>query len=174
MKCITDLAEGLGLNVPDQRMKFYCSALDDLTPVQIEHGFEIARRNLGTFLPSVEQLRQWSESWRPAGFEMPVPSAYRRPGFQAEPEQIGEAIPENLRKAAIQLRVSHEEIAEWLEAGKAAQKELYAKLAEDPEWQELYAQFGKPGLTPRPSTVPTDPDERAAWAKTNAGKQGWR
>jgi hypothetical protein len=115
---MTELSQGLGLNVPDERIKFYCAALDDLTPTQIEHGFQHAQRHLGTFLPSVEQLRQWAESWRPAGLE----------------REWMHATKADLQRAGVRLRVTKAEIAEWLEVGKTTQNEHIAKLEADPEW----------------------------------------
>jgi hypothetical protein len=115
---LMDLCTGLHLAVQPERIEFYCKALDDLTLTQLEHGFQIAKRHLGTFLPSVEQLRLWAESWRPAGFESERTFATKA----------------DLQRAGVKLRVTKAEIAEWLEAGKTAQNEHIAKLEADPEW----------------------------------------
>jgi len=119
----------LGLKVSDDRIAFYSKALDDLTPTQIEHGFETARRHLGTFLPSVEQLRTWAESWRPHG---PDPAS-------APPSRA------DLAAAGVTWRVSPEEIAQWLEAGKQAQRDHIAALERDPKWQHMAERFIRRG-----------------------------
>src|SRR3990167_6397330 len=62
------------------------------------------------------------------------------------------------------LKIPREQIQEWLEAGKEAQQEHYAKLEADPQWRAMAERLGAiPGLTPKavPTTVPDDPDERA-------------
>src|SRR5262245_4590251 len=72
VKWVTSLAKGLGPPVADERVRFYSEALDDLTPYQLEHGFQLAKRHMGEFLPPVEQVREWAESYRPAGYEQTV------------------------------------------------------------------------------------------------------
>lgn len=61
-----ELCKGIGVKVSAERVVFYCEHLDDLTETQLRYGFENASRNLGEFLPSVQHLREWCESFRPA------------------------------------------------------------------------------------------------------------
>lgn len=70
--------------------------------------------------------------------------------------------------------VTPEQVQEWLEAGKEAQREHLAKLAEDPEWRAMAARLGGfPGLMVKPSQVPRDPKERQAWSHRRAREGGW-
>lgn len=71
--------------------------------------------------------------------------------------------------------ISGEQIAEWLEAGKDAQREYYAKLEADPSWRAMAAELGAtPGLK-KSEVVPTmTAEERQAWASAKAQDQGWR
>lgn len=70
--------------------------------------------------------------------------------------------------------VTPEQVQEWLEAGKDAQREHLAKLAADPEWRAMAARLGGfPGLVVKPSQVPRDPKERKAWSHRRAKEGGW-
>jgi hypothetical protein len=81
----------------------------------------------------------------------------------------------HLTEGAKRAGVTAEEIAEWLDGGKVAQQEHYAKLAESPEWQALAERFGKPGLPTHASkTAPEDAAKRKTWATDMAKRQGWR
>ena len=74
------------------------------------------------------------------------------------------------------LKIPREQVQEWLQVGKEAQQEYYAKLEADPQWRAMAERLGAiPGLTPKavPTTVPDDPDERAPWARAKAQEQGW-
>lgn len=65
------------------------------------------------------------------------------------------------------------EVAEMIEAGKQAQREHIAKLAEDPEWQKLHEQFGRPGLSPQPVRTFESEEAKQQWARDTAKAQGW-
>lgn len=70
--------------------------------------------------------------------------------------------------------ISSEQIQEWMDAGKEAQNEHIAKLEADPEWERMARSLGGfPGLTPRESTVPSDPGERQTWASQRVKALGW-
>lgn len=70
-----------------------------------------------------------------------------------------------------------DEIAQWLEEGKAKARARYAELAKDPKWQLEQARYGVPEyrhlLSGEQSTIPEDPGERRSWARDKAVKNGW-
>ncbi len=72
--------------------------------------------------------------------------------------------------------VSKAEIAEWLEAGKEAQREYYAKLEADPKWQAEAERLGYgPGLHKRKTPLDTmTPEEKKEWASKKAVEMGWK
>lgn len=78
-----------------------------------------------------------------------------------------------MRRTVVKLKITRDEVMQWLEDGKQAQQEHYAKLAETPEWQTLYEQFGKPGLSPRPQRSFGSEEAKAQWASDTAKSQGW-
>lgn len=56
----------------------------------------------------------------------------------------------HLLRAGQSAQVTSEEIQEWLEAGKAKQREHIAKLHEDPEWNAMARHLGAfPGMPTR-------------------------
>lgn len=44
----------------------YCRALSDIGEAQLKFAFNEALKHLGEYLPSIQQLRSYSEQWRPA------------------------------------------------------------------------------------------------------------
>ena len=90
------------------------------------------------------------------------------------PPNDAEAILKRQIADASRVKVPHEEVERWLEAGRIAQQLEYAEFEENPEWQALWEKFGKPGRRERPNTVPVDPEERKRWEAEMARKQGWR
>lgn len=107
--------------VSNERLELYCKALEDLSEHQLSHAFERALREVGDFIPSVHQLRRWSEESR-----------------SSEADRTREILTrDHLVKAAQKAKVTKEEIAEWLEAGKEKQREHIAKLHQDPEWHRM-------------------------------------
>jgi len=55
----------LGQTIAAERVVLYCRALADIQEPQLLFAFEQALRHLGEFLPSVQALRGFAESWRP-------------------------------------------------------------------------------------------------------------
>lgn len=125
---LANLCRGISLEIPPERILFYCEALDDLSETQLRHGFALANRNIGEFLPSVAQLREWCESWRPP--EPPPPPALEKSDLVAAGNRLG---------------VTHEQVMQWLEEGKRAQQQHYENLKADPAWQAMVAR-----LNPKP------------------------
>ena len=66
--------------------------------------------------------------------------------------------------------ITSEQIKEWLQQGKDAQNEDYAKLESDPKWQDDARRLGaSPGLTKRENITDTmSPEEREQWARQRA------
>lgn len=118
---LSTLLENIGQKKEQSRINFYAEALDDLTPGQIEHGFRIVSRAAGEFWPTVREIREACETWRPS----PEPDA---------PVALDKS---HLTTAANRNRVTHDEIAQWLDEGKRAQQEHIDKLKSDPKWQEM-------------------------------------
>lgn len=117
---LSTLLENIGQKKEQSRINFYAEALDDLTPGQIEHGFAIVKRQAGEFWPSVGQIREACESWRPTE---PPP---------AEPLTKADLVAAGNRR-----RVTHEEVMQWLEEGQRAQQQHIANLKADPKWQKM-------------------------------------
>ena len=77
-------------------------------------------------------------------------------------------------------KVTKEEIAQWLEEGKAKGRARRAELAKDPAWCLGQARCGAPEykhlLTAAANVtagLPEDPDGRRLWARDKAVKNGW-
>src|ERR1043166_4611130 len=62
---LTQLGTALGQKIPRERVALYCRALSDIGDAQLRYAFTQALENLGEFLPSIAQLRQYSSQWRP-------------------------------------------------------------------------------------------------------------
>lgn len=154
---LSQLATAANLVLTDERRVLYCRALEDLTEVQLRHGFQLALKHLGAFLPTVEQIRIWSESWRPPD----------------EQRDVRELTKQHLIAAGRKAGISSEEIRQWMDAGKEAQNEHIAKLEADPEWQALRQHLGGlPGLTKRSQQFQSEAD-RKIWATQQAQEAGW-
>lgn len=79
----------------------------------------------------------------------------------------------SFKQLANRERVTPEEIAEWLQAGKEKQLEHIAKLEADSQWRAMAEHLGGfPGLEPRKvkTTVPADPAERKKWHTAKYGE----
>lgn len=158
------LATAAGTEATKERRALYCRALKDIGEPALRFAFEEALKHLGQFLPSIEQLRAWSEQYKPVD---PIAETRRILARDDKPpdwQALG-------RKAGI----TPAEIAQWLEDGKAKQRAKIAELEADPEWRRQAGRFGVPGYqgfweysADGSSEVPRDPEERKAWAHKRA------
>lgn len=64
--CLAQLGTALGQTIPRERIVLYCLALSDIGEAQLKFAFNEALKHLGEYLPSIQQLRSYSEQWRPA------------------------------------------------------------------------------------------------------------
>jgi hypothetical protein len=165
------LATAAGTEATKERRALYCRALKDIGESQLKYAFEQALRNLGQFLPSIEQIRAYSEQWKPVD-----PIAETRKVLTREDK------PPDWQLLGQRAGVTPEDARRWLEEGKAKQRAHIATLEADPEWRKLAANVGVPqyrDLAARenggllPSTIPKTPDERKPWARQKAIDQGW-
>ncbi len=65
---VTHLTQlGMAIDQPpsDEKILLYRQGLADLSEDALKHGFDEALRHLGSFLPTIQQLREWSEAYRP-------------------------------------------------------------------------------------------------------------
>lgn len=161
--CLAQLATAAGTEVTKERKALYCRALKDIGESQLKYAFEEALKNLGQFLPSIEQIRTYSEQWKPVD-----PIAETRRILERDDK------PTDWQALGSRNGATREEIARWLEEGKAKQRAHIATLEADPEWHKMAQRLGgKPGFTVAPSTVPADPIERKRWAHEKARQNGW-
>lgn len=111
------------------------------------------------------------EEWNKASQMPPLAFILERCGPYQEMQS---PVMPSFKRLAEQQGVTKEEIAQWLEAGKQAQREHNAILEADPQWQKMAAHLGAfPGLNHRAKdNVPSDPDERKAWATQKAKELG--
>lgn len=157
------LATAAGTEATKERRALYCRALKDIGESQLKFAFEEALKNLGQFLPSIEQIRTYSEQWKPVD-----PIAETRRLLERDDK------PTDWQALGSKNGASREEIARWLEEGKAKQRAHIARLQADPEWHKMAQRLGgKPGFTVAPSTVPSEPVERKRWAHEKARQNGW-
>ena len=59
------MATAINQSIDEDRIDVYVHALNDLDEPALRHGFEMAMRSLGEFLPSIQQIRNYAESFRP-------------------------------------------------------------------------------------------------------------
>jgi hypothetical protein len=114
-------------------------------------------------------IKDWSEASKMPPIFFIVERSYIRNQLEVADDAPRILNPRQLLGSARE-KVGHGQVLEWLEAGKITQQEYYAKLAESPEWQALFEQHGKPGLT---KPFKQNPEERKYWATDTAKKQGW-
>lgn len=62
---MTQLATALGQTVTAERIALYCRGLADVGETQLRFAFGKALKNLGDFLPSIQQLHVYAGEWRP-------------------------------------------------------------------------------------------------------------
>ena len=69
---------------------------------------------------------------------------------------------------------SHEQVQEWLEEGKEAQREYISKLEADPEWMRTAAKLGAfPGISRKAPLTFESESQRREWAGRKAKEGGW-
>lgn len=115
--CLTQLATACGQKIAPERVALYCRGLNDIGESQLKFAFNKALHHLGEFLPSIEQLHLWAAEWKPVD-----PIAETRRLLQRDDK------PTDWQALGRTSGVRPEEIAQWLEAGKAAQRAYIDKL----------------------------------------------
>lgn len=55
----------LGQKIPVERTSLYVEALNDIGLAALKYAFREALKNLGTFLPTISELRQYASRWTP-------------------------------------------------------------------------------------------------------------
>lgn len=163
----------IGQRVDPVRIVKYCNGLDDLTMPQLTHGFDLAQRNVGEFIPSVEKVREWSESLPKREFASTAISL------------------RDMEKSRVKLKVSKEEIDSWLEQGRQrfmqSARDRKAELEAEGTVQSIahakvigvFLDTGKwvpidRFLPKATSTIPTDPVELDSWRRRKLVENGWR
>ena len=155
---LTQLATALNLEVTAERIALYCQALEDIGETQIKHAFEQALKNLGEFLPTIRELREYSEQWRPAA-PLIVDHSINR-GYDKTPEG----------------RAERADYAGKLIAEMRARIAAGAFSMPKPERDvQPYSAYAEAQARERngPSTIPEDPAKRRAWAHLKAIEMGW-
>jgi hypothetical protein len=146
---LAQLATAIGQPLLNDRKALYCQGLNDIGLTPLRFAFDRALHNLGEFLPSIAQLREWAEEWRPAD---------RTPVILARPEKPDDLTDEKRKELAGRLIAS-------MRAGIASGALAMPTYRENAEQRAAE----RNGLT----KVPKDPKERAAWATGQAKRQGW-
>lgn len=62
---VTQLGMALGQKIPVERTSLYVEALNDIGLAALKYAFREALKNLGTFLPTISELRQYASRWTP-------------------------------------------------------------------------------------------------------------
>ena len=167
---LTQMALALNQEIQPERIALYCQALSDIGENQTKHAFNQALRHLGEFLPSIRELSDWAESWRP---DEQSETRQFKSVSDIDPEKCPKGwSPEDVFRAHLtqekirggaRRRMTDEdgefptletlgrnsgatkaEIARWLEEGKRKQQAEYAELARDPKWRMEQARAGVP------------------------------
>lgn len=155
---------------PQAGRKF--KSVDDIDPAKCPKGWtpeEVFRAHL-----TQEKFREEAHRPMPPDNYVPSPTAERETR-SGEFQHIADAAPALLEELGQKVRVPHEQVMEWLEAGKEKQREYIAKLEADPQWQAMARRLGAfPGLHSKnpESEIPEDPVARKAWATRKAKEQG--
>ena len=160
LSSVCKIAAAANVTLGKPTMAVYLERLGQLSSVQI---LRATRRT----------IEEWTEPSKMPPLSYIIARCYLR-NSEVPPNDAEEILKRQITDGASRAKVPHEEVLGWLEEGKIRQQLEYAKLEEDPEWQAQYDAFGKPGLTKRPTTVPTDSDERKTWEADMARKHGWR
>lgn len=169
---LVQLATAAGTELGKDRKTLYCRALSDLSEAALQYAFEKALKNLGQFIPSIEELRLTAEEYRPVD-----PLAATRKYLERNDK------PTDWVAMGKKNGVTAEEIEEWLQAGKDKQLELIGKLEDDPEWRAMAARLGGfPSAAGNAleraaaerngkSEVPADPEAREEWRRELVAKR---
>lgn len=167
-----EMSNALGHPATKDRLDAYWKALGDIQEFPLKYALDLALKNLGQFLPSIEVIRTYSEQYRPVD-----PIAETREYLKRDDK------PTDWVALGRKNGVTKEEIAQWLEEGKQAQREVIAKLAADPVWQLAAGRAGVPGYRQfsenlaaernGKSEIPADPAARGPWARKKAVEMGW-
>ncbi len=62
---VTQLGTALGQKIPAERTSLYVAGLNDISLAALKYAFGEALKNLGTFLPTISELRQYASHWTP-------------------------------------------------------------------------------------------------------------
>lgn len=125
--CLAQLATAAGTEVTKERKALYCRALKDISEFPLKFAFEQALKHLGQFLPSIEQIRTWAEQYKPVD---PIAETRRLLTRNDKPPDWQELGRKN--------GITADEIAQWLEEGKAKQRAHIAKLEADRERERAW------------------------------------
>jgi hypothetical protein len=146
----------MGQEIPAARMLLYTRALSDLSESQLAHGFARALKEFlpgyGVNFPMTGTLREWCFSWQPPDETQKLLKRAEKPDNSTEKERR-----EYSRKLQEELQANLKS-GKWQMPGGEYVKTAEALAAE---------RNGR-------SEVPSDPEERLAWAKKKAIEQGWR
>lgn len=169
---LAQLGTAMGREVARDRKTLYCRALNELTEGQLKYAFGEALKHLGEFLPSIEQLQIYATQYKPVD-----PVAETRKVLERDDK------PTDWAKLGRNSGVAQSEIDQWIEEGKAKQREHIAKLEGNPEWRTMAARLGAARqsstleravmLRNGESKAPKDPQERNRWARQRAQETGW-
>lgn len=166
---ILKMAAAAMVELPEATQSVYLERLRNLSAIEIQTA-------------TARTIEEWTEpskmaplpfildrtAQRPAYMENRelLDRADKPPNWKADMEPASSGAEATLRALAKrQGNVTPEEIAEWLEGGKRAQREHNARLEADPAWQAWAAQFGGKVPTPdemakrRNDSVPYQPSE---------------
>lgn len=167
----------LGRVIPAERTVKYVDALADLTEKQLTFGFaqalKLFKPEFGVDFPPPALIREWAEQYRPVDPIVETRKYLTRDDKPPTWEELG-------RKSG----ATPEDIARWLDEGKAVQRAKIATLEADPEWRAMaerlgarpkLVNFAEAAMAERNgvSRVPKDPAERASWARDKAIEHGW-
>jgi hypothetical protein len=135
---LEQLAVALDWKIPELRERLYLSALDDLEPIQIEHGFTIALKDFKPLpflrFPLPGQIREWCLQFKPA---IPPPHyEYEDTTLQERTDystQLIEAMREKIVEGAFRMP-DYREAAESLAAARNGE----SKIPTDPEAKKAW------------------------------------
>lgn len=156
---LTGLAESLNYSLPPARLAAYLVALDGISEIRLKFACVEALKSF-KFFPQAAELRELAFRWVPP--------------TEAKPDAVYRDIkPPDWQGIGKKHGFTEAEVTEMLEAGHQKWRDHVAKLAADPDWQKLYEQFGKPGLSQRPSRTWESEEAKRQWASDTAQSQGW-
>ncbi len=166
---VLQLATIMGQELTTERLSLYVAALDSLSDKQVEFGFKKAidlfKPEFGKVFPYPAEIRELAEQYQPVEIAIETQKLLDRPDKPTDWVRMGARIG-----------VTKDEIAQWLQAGKNRALAHFAELEKDPKFREE-RRLSRiiPGMAAKsmPSAIPSEPLERAPWARMTARAQGW-